>query len=100
TPRGYRRPGSPEQSTCDEWKASAYAVAPVPTTQFGGNLDAVSTCQDCHMPPVTGHDGKLAPARTNVPHPPFAGANAFILGVLPRHPAFGADVDAAAVAAG
>jgi hypothetical protein len=100
TPTADPSAGFPEQSTFDEWKASAYAAGPVPTTQFGGNLDAVSTCQDCHMPRVSGRDGKLAPVRTNLPHHTFAGANAFILQVLPQHPAFGADVDAAAVAEG
>jgi cytochrome c554/c'-like protein len=92
--------GFPEQSTFDEWAASAYATAPIPTTQLGGNATAVSTCQDCHMPRVTGHDAKLAVRRTDIPRHVFAGANAFVPALLPSHPAFGPEVDPLALADG
>ena len=53
-PTPIRRTGFPEQSTFDEWAASAYATTGVYAPQFGGNKTVVSTCQDCHMPDVTG----------------------------------------------
>ncbi len=89
--------GFPEQSTFDEWKASAYAAGGVAAPQFGGNKVVVETCQDCHMPDVSGKDANLGRTRTDVPHHTFAGANTFIPAVLPHHPAFGAEVDAAAL---
>src|SRR6185295_4258596 len=48
--------GFPEQSTFDEWQASTYATIGVEAPQFGGNQAVVSTCQDCHMPRVSGKD--------------------------------------------
>ncbi len=92
--------GFPEQSTFDEWKASTYASTGVRAPQFGGEDGMVSTCQDCHMPRVTGKAAKLAPTRTNVPLHGFAGANTFIPAVLPHHPSFGPEVDPLALNAG
>jgi hypothetical protein len=87
--------GFPEQSTFDEWLASEYAAGGVEAPQFGGNKTVVSTCQDCHMPDVTGRDANLGVTRTDLPLHTFAGANTFIPAVLPFHPAFGSEVDAA-----
>ena len=87
--------GFPEQSTFDEWAASTYAAAGVTAPQFGGNKTVVSTCQDCHMPDVSGRDANLGLTRTDVPLHTFAGANTFIPSVLPHHPAFGSEVNAA-----
>jgi hypothetical protein len=89
--------GFPEQSTFDEWAASTYASTGVHAPQFGGNKAVVSTCQDCHMPDVTGKDANLGVTRTDLPLHSFAGANTFIPAVLPFHPAFGSEVDAAAL---
>ena len=92
--------GFPEQSTYDEWVASEYATTGVYAPQFGGNKAVVSTCQDCHMPDVSGKDAALGLTRDDVPHHTFAGANTFIPKVLPFHPAFGPEVDAGALAEG
>ena len=86
--------GFPEQSTYDEWAASTFATTGVTAPQFGGNKTVVSTCQDCHMPDVSGRDANGGFLRTDVPHHEFIGGNAFIPKVLPFHPAFGGDVDA------
>jgi hypothetical protein len=92
--------GFPEQSTFDEWAASLYASTGVYAPQFGGNQAVVSTCQNCHMPDVTGRDANLGLIRTDLPLHSFAGANTFVPAVLPFHPAFGAEVDPAALADG
>jgi hypothetical protein len=89
--------GFPEQSTFDEWAASSYASTGVYAPQFGGNKTVVSTCQDCHMPDVTGKDANLGITRTDLPLHSFAGANTFIPTVLPFHPAFGSEVDSTAL---
>ncbi|HEY8514766.1 MAG TPA: hypothetical protein VIS07_04530 [Candidatus Binatia bacterium] len=92
--------GFPEQSTYDEWAASEYAMLGVWAPQFGGNKPVVSTCQDCHMPDVSGKDAALGLTRDDVPLHTFAGANTFIPRVLPFHPAFGPEVDPTALAEG
>lgn len=97
---GDQTKGFPEQSTYDEWLASEYATTGVYAPQFGGNKAVVSSCQDCHMPDVTGKDASLGLTRNDVPHHTFAGANTFIPKVLPFHPAFGGEVDAGALAEG
>ena len=86
--------GFPEQQTYDEWAASEYATTGVFAPQFGINKDVVSTCQDCHMPDVTGQDAADAPLRDNLPLHTMVGANTFIPDVLPFHPVFGSEVDA------
>ncbi|MEO6028641.1 MAG: multiheme c-type cytochrome [Candidatus Binatia bacterium] len=87
--------GFPEQSTFDEWAASTYAVTGVSAPQFGRNRDVVSTCQDCHMPAVTGKDANLGITRNDVPLHELVGGNTFIPTILPHHPVFGAEVSAA-----
>lgn len=49
------------------------------------------------MPDVTGRDAILGTTRTDLPLHQFKGANTFIPAVLPFHPAFGSEVDAAAL---
>jgi Cytochrome c554 and c-prime len=87
--------GFPEQTTYDEWAASEYASTGVYAPQFGRNQPVVSTCQDCHMPRVTGRDA-AAPAilRTDLPLHDMTGANTFVPKIIPHHPVFGAEVDA------
>jgi hypothetical protein len=87
--------GFPEQSTYDEWAASTYASGGVLAPQFGRNQPMVSTCQDCHMPAVTGRAANFGVLRDDMPLHELAGANTFIPAVLPSHPTFGAEVDAA-----
>lgn len=86
--------GFPEQSTYDEWAASTYASTGVYAPQFGRNRDVVSTCQDCHMPAVTGKDANFGLTRDDVPLHELVGGNTFIPTILPHHPAFGAEVNA------
>jgi hypothetical protein len=45
----------PIERTFSEWSQSSFADAPIDVGgRFGGNLLAVSSCQDCHMPPDEG----------------------------------------------
>jgi hypothetical protein len=71
----------PEQRTYSEWSASLFAQGPVEMGgRFGGNQTAVSTCQDCHMPQITGQGcGLNAPVRTNLPQHNFNGSNSWVL---------------------
>ncbi len=85
----------PEQSTYDEWAASEYAAAGVYAPQFGRNKDTVSSCQDCHMPDVSGRAAVGGIQRDDLPLHELVGGNTFIPAVLPFHPVFGAEVDAA-----
>jgi hypothetical protein len=86
--------GFPEQITFDEWAASEYASSGVYAPQFGYNKDVVATCQDCHMPDVTGKAAGPGATRDDLPLHSFLGGNTFIPSVLPFHPAFGSEVDA------
>ncbi len=84
----------PEQSTYSEWAASEYATTGVVAPQFGGNLTNVSTCQDCHMPDVSGKDANTGVNRIDLPLHEFLGGNTFVPAIIPEHPTFGAEVDA------
>jgi hypothetical protein len=95
TPNPDPTSGFPEQSTFDEWAASDYASAGVYAPEFGGTSGMATTCQSCHMHPVAGRDANGGILRSDVPLHNFAGANTFIPAVLPFHPAFGTEVDAA-----
>jgi hypothetical protein len=95
TPTADLRAGFPEQQTYDEWAASEYASTGVFAPQFGINKDVVSTCQDCHMPDVSGRDAEGGAFRDDLPLHQMVGANTFIPDVLPFHPVFGSEVDAA-----
>lgn len=86
--------GFPEQTTYDEWAASEYAVSGVYAPQFGRNQDVVSTCQDCHMPRVSGRDARTGLLRDNLPLHDLTGANTFVPTIIPHHPVFGPEVDA------
>jgi hypothetical protein len=92
--------GFPEQVTYDEWAASEYASSGVHAPQFGRNQAMVSTCQDCHMPRITGRDASTGLLRNDLPLHEFAGANTFALTIIPHHPVFGPEVDPTALAAG
>lgn len=88
----------PEQQTYDEWEASTYATTGVYAPQFGYNRDVVSSCQDCHMPAVTGKAANIGLTRDDVPLHEMVGGNTFVPTILPHHPAFGAEVDAGILA--
>jgi hypothetical protein len=92
--------GFPEQATYDEWAASEYAAQGVYAPQFGRNKAVVSTCQDCHMPDVSGRDASLGLVRADLPLHELVGANTFVPRVLPHHPTFGEEVDAELLASG
>jgi hypothetical protein len=83
----------PEQATYDEWVASEYASTGVYAPQFGKNEPTVSSCQDCHMPAVTGKDANLGIVRDDLPLHEFLGANTFAPAIIPYHPVFGSEVD-------
>lgn len=87
--------GFPEQQTYSEWVASEYASAGVTAPQFGRNISVVSTCQDCHLPQVSGRDASTGLQRDDLPLHELVGGNTFVPHVLPYHPAFGGEVNAA-----
>lgn len=88
----------PEQQTYDEWEASTYATTGVYAPQFGYNREVVSSCQDCHMPAVSGKAAIIGITRDDVPLHEMVGGNTFVPGILPHHPAFGGEVDAGIMA--
>jgi hypothetical protein len=73
----------PVERTYSEWAASAFAQGPIDMEgRFGGNKLEVSSCQDCHMPDVSGHGARPALGavhREDVPAHQFAGANSWVL---------------------
>ncbi len=71
----------PIERTFSEWLMSAYnSLDGVYAPQFGGNLDTVRTCQDCHMRDVTGKgcDKADAPTRTDLPKHDMTGGNTVV----------------------
>lgn len=71
----------PVERTYSEWLMSDYSSAEgVYAPQFGGNIDTVSTCQDCHMQDVTGKgcNKSGAPVRDNLPMHDMTGGNTFV----------------------
>lgn len=73
----------PLERSFSEWSRSAFAAGPVEMGgRFGGNKTAVSTCQDCHMPDVSGEaaaPGFTAIYRTDLPYHGFRGAATWVL---------------------
>ncbi len=72
----------PVERTFSEWSASAFAQGPIEMNgRFGGNITAVSSCQDCHMPDTTGRgcNRSSRPIRTNLPTHHFNGGNTWII---------------------
>jgi hypothetical protein len=72
----------PLERTFSEWAMSDFALGPIDMGGlFGGSKSAVSTCQDCHMPDVTGA-GCLpsfgGPVRPDLPVHDFNGANSWV----------------------
>lgn len=80
-PTGSKYDMFPLERTYSEWLMSDYAVVGVDTEgRFGGNEPVVSTCQDCHMPAVTGKGCLIpgVPTRDNIPSHELAGGNAWV----------------------
>ncbi len=73
----------PEQRTYSEWLGSQFAKEEIEMNGlFGGNKTAVSSCQDCHMPDVSGEAaGPIwgAVFRNDMPLHQFNGANTWVL---------------------
>jgi hypothetical protein len=93
----------PIERTYSEWLNSEYNTpGGVFAPQFGGNLQFVSTCQDCHMRDVTGKGCNLAaaPTRSDLPLHDMTGGSTWlpnlIAGLFPGDP----EVSALALADG
>jgi hypothetical protein len=75
----------PVERTYSEWFYSEYnTMNGVYAPQFGGNLDYVSTCQDCHMRDVTGKGCNFpeAPIRDDLPLHDLTGGSTWLPGLL------------------
>lgn len=75
----------PIERTGSEWEQSAFAQGPIEMGgRFGGNITAVSTCQDCHMPDTTGRGCNQGgrPIRNNLPTHQFNGGNTWVLNAI------------------
>ena len=71
----------PVERTYSEWLMSDYnSPTGVYSPIFGGNLDFVASCQDCHMRDVTGPgcNKNGAPIRDDLPLHDMTGGNTFI----------------------
>ncbi len=92
---------APVERTYSEWFYSEYNTpAGVYAPQFGGNLDNVSTCQDCHMRDVTGQGCNFGdpPVRDDLPLHDMTGGSTWLPALLPA--LFPGQVDEAALLAG
>jgi hypothetical protein len=72
----------PVERTYSEWLGSAFSHGPVEMNgRFGGNITAVSSCQDCHMPDTTGRgcNRNSRPIRDDLPTHQFIGGNTWVL---------------------
>lgn len=73
----------PQQRTYSEWQQSAFAQGPINLGgKFGGDLAAVASCQDCHMPDTAGNacGPSFGPVnRPDMPKHHLHGANTWVL---------------------
>ena len=91
----------PVERTYSEWFYSEYNTpGGVYAPQFGGNLDFVSTCQDCHMRDVTGEGCSFGtpPTRDDLPLHDITGGSTWFPGLLST--LYPGDVNEAALQAG
>jgi hypothetical protein len=76
----------PVERTYSEWANSAFAAGPIEMGgRYGGNRTAVSTCQHCHMPTITGTacmPGLGGATRTDLPQHDFSGAATWVLDAI------------------
>ena len=92
---------APVERTYSEWFYSEYNTpGGVFAPEFGGNLDFVSTCQDCHMRDVTGKGCNFGtpPTRDNLPLHDITGGSTWLPGLLGT--LFPGEVNEAALQAG
>lgn len=91
----------PLERTYSEWKNSSFPAG-VFAPEFAGNKPdgIVSSCQDCHMPDVSGKgcNDPAAPVRGNLPFHDLMGGNAWLPAVIAS--LFPGETDAAALADG
>jgi hypothetical protein len=76
---------APVERTYSEWFYSDYNTpGGVFAPQFGGNLDYVSTCQDCHMRDVTGEgcNNPAVPTRSDMPLHDITGGSTWLPSLL------------------
>ncbi|QYK47559.1 MAG: hypothetical protein KF838_12295 [Phycisphaeraceae bacterium] len=82
-PTGLKNDMFPVERTYSEWSESDFARGAIDMGgRFGGNKLEVSSCQDCHMPDVSGFGAREALGaryRDDVPAHQFAGANSWVL---------------------
>ncbi len=93
----------PVERTYSEWKMSAYNTPTgVYSDVFGGNLEYVISCQDCHMQDMTGKgvNKNYAPVRTDLGQHDLTGGNTFVPELIKTLYQNDPDVDLAAVDAG
>jgi len=91
----------PVERTFSEWSVSEYNTpGGVYAPQFGGNLDYVSTCQDCHMKDVTGKgcNKNWAMERTDLGIHDLTGGNTFVPNLIES--VYPGEADLEALAAG
>ncbi len=91
----------PVERTYSEWFYSEYNTPQgVFSEAFGGNLDFVSTCQDCHMQDVTGQGCNFGdpPVRPDLPLHDMTGGSTWLPGLLAT--LYPDQTDAAAINAG
>lgn len=91
----------PVERTYSEWLMSDYNTAEgVYAPQFGGNLDTVRSCQNCHLRDVTGKgcNKNFAPERDSLPLHDMTGGNTFIPNLIDS--VFPGEADPDALAAG
>lgn len=76
----------PIERTYSEWLNSEYnSPSGVYAPQFGGNLQYVASCQDCHMRDVTGKGCAFpaAPIRNDLPLHDMTGGSTWLAGLMP-----------------
>jgi hypothetical protein len=90
----------PIERTYSEWFYSEYNTpGGVFAPQFGGNMEFVATCQDCHMRDVTGQGCNLTPPiRDDLPLHDMTGGSTWLPGLLST--LYPGEVDDAAIQAG
>ncbi len=70
----------PIERTFSEWAQSEFAVHPIHMGgRFGGNKPEVSSCQDCHMPDMTGRGSIFSSPRNDLGAHHFNGGNTWVL---------------------
>jgi hypothetical protein len=92
---------APVERTYSEWFYSQYNTPEgVYAPQFGGNLDFVGSCQDCHMRDVTGQGCSFGspPIRDDLPLHDMTGGSTWLPELLPE--LYPGEVDPVAIEAG